>query len=637
MSRLVGGRYELGEEIGRGGMAQVHAAYDTRLGRRVAIKMLHAGRVGDRIFIARFRREAQAAASLAHPNIVAVFDSGEDIVETTNGTEVVPYIVMELVEGRTLSQLMHDDGDFTIDQALMVTEGVLQALGYSHAHGVVHRDIKPGNVMLTRDGAVKVMDFGIARGGAGDSTATMTQTQSVVGTAQYLSPEQARGLDVDGRSDLYSAGCLLFELVTGRPPFVGDSPLAIAYQHVGEDPATPSTYNPAINQDLDAVILHALIKDRERRYQNADAFIADVRAVRAGHPLSPAARATSEAAFTPTQSIAPAAVPEPVPAEPAPAQPTGPVTGPMPVVAPERRRNRLAWLLPLLLVLAAIGTALWWFNRPAAVVTKPVPNLISLNKAQAEAALKANGLTGKFTAAPNDKPKDTVYGQSPAPGTMLDEKVQVAVQLSLGPATVTVPDVRGMKVSSARVSLEALGLFKAGEQEVDSATVPQGSVVRTDPDTGRAVPAGSGITLYVSSGKITVPDVVGQSKDDAAAVIQKAGLRVGYEVQRTAQADAGTVLSQDPKGTSVPPGTKVTLVIAAPIVPTTVYVTTTTTVPAPDPTTPAPDPTTANPQPSTTRTPHRPRPSETVTPTTDTGPDPDSTDSTPTPQATPTG
>ncbi len=272
--RVLGGRYEVGELIGRGGMADVHLGHDTRLGRQVAIKMLRSDLARDANFLLRFRREAQSAAGLNHPAIVAIFDSGEDdsVVEGPNGTRTtLPYIVMEFVDGETLRQQLSKRKQFEPAEAIRVTEGILDALAYSHRMGIVHRDIKPANVMITSSGHVKVMDFGIARAIA-DTAATMTQTQSVVGTAQYLSPEQAQGQTVDERSDLYSTGCLLFELLAGRPPFTGDSPVAIAYQHVGELPQPPSVFNDAVGGDLDAVNLHALAKDREARYQNASAF-----------------------------------------------------------------------------------------------------------------------------------------------------------------------------------------------------------------------------------------------------------------------------------------------------------------------------------------------------------------------------
>ena len=244
--RRLGDRYELGPVLGRGGMAEVHMARDIRLGRTVAVKMLRVDLARDPSFQARFRREAQSAASLNHPSIVAVYDTGEDIIDGLS----LPYIVMEYVDGSTLRELLQSGRRLLPERAMEITAGVLQALEYSHRNGIVHRDIKPGNVMLTRSGAVKVMDFGIARAVA-DTSATMTQTAAVIGTAQYLSPEQARGESVDARSDLYSTGCLLYELLTGRPPFVGDSPVSVAYQHVREDPVPPSQLDPELTPVID--------------------------------------------------------------------------------------------------------------------------------------------------------------------------------------------------------------------------------------------------------------------------------------------------------------------------------------------------------------------------------------------------
>src|SRR3954449_4149362 len=283
--RLLGGRYEVGEVLGRGGMAEVHRGRDTRLGRTVAVKVLRSDLARDPTFQARFRREAQSAAALNHPSVVAVYDSGED--RTSNGV-AAPYIVREHVEGRTLRELLSGGRTLPWQEALRITSGVLAALAYSHRAGIVHRDIKPANVMVTPQGDVKVMDFGIARAMA-DASATMTQTQAVIGTAQYLSPEQAQGLPVDARSDLYSTGCLLFELLTGRPPFVGESPVSVAYQHVGEKPQPPSSFNHDVPPPYDNITLHALEKKRENRYQSATEFRNDLIAAREGRPISPAA------------------------------------------------------------------------------------------------------------------------------------------------------------------------------------------------------------------------------------------------------------------------------------------------------------------------------------------------------------
>src|SRR5262245_34910495 len=302
--RLVGGRYELGGVLGRGGMAEVHMGRDVRLGRNVAVKTLRADLASDPTFQARFRREAQSAASLNHPAIVAVYDTGEDLL---NGTPL-PYIVMEYVDGTTLRELLQSGRRLLPERALEIVAGVLQALEYSHRNGIIHRDIKPGNVMLTRSGHVKVMDFGIARAVA-DVGATMTATAAVIGTAQYLSPEQAKGEHVDARSDIYSTGCLLYELLVGRPPFVGDSPVSVAYQHVREDPLPPSHFDPEVSPEIDAIVLKALAKNPENRYQSADEMRADIDRALDGRPVAaPAVMMASGTAGAATQVMQPTTV-----------------------------------------------------------------------------------------------------------------------------------------------------------------------------------------------------------------------------------------------------------------------------------------------------------------------------------------
>src|SRR5579864_9430001 len=279
--RLLGGRYELDGVVGRGGMAEVYRARDIRLDLIVGVKTLRDDLARDQTFQARFRREAQSAASLNNPSIVAVYDTGEDNL----GPEPVPYIVMEYVDGRTVRDLMRDDRRLLPERALEITDGVLRALDYSHRNGIVHRDIKPGNVMLTRTGDVKVMDFGIARA-VSDAQATMTQTAQVIGTAQYLSPEQARGERVDARSDLYSTVCLLYELLTGRSPITGDSPVAIAYQHVRENPVPPSRVDPEVPGWADAIVLKAMAKDPADRYQSAAEMRSDIQRAMSGYPVA---------------------------------------------------------------------------------------------------------------------------------------------------------------------------------------------------------------------------------------------------------------------------------------------------------------------------------------------------------------
>ena len=346
--RLLGGRYELDGVVGRGGMAEVYRARDIRLDRVVAVKTLREDLARDQTFQARFRREAQSAASLNHPSIVAVYDTGED----NHGPAPVPYIVMEYVDGRTVRDLMRADRRLLPERALEITDGVLRALDYSHRNGIVHRDIKPANVMVTRTGDIKVMDFGIARA-VSDAQATMTQTAQVIGTAQYLSPEQARGERVDARSDLYSTGCLLYELLTGRPPFTGDSPVAIAYQHVTENPVPPSRVDPEIPPWADAIVMKAMAKDPARRYQTAGEMRADIQRGLSGMPVN----APPTGAYQRTQRMGPSAMmaapggyggsTSAIPAY----QYGGPDDG-----YEEGRKSRWwLWLLGILVVLGAIG------------------------------------------------------------------------------------------------------------------------------------------------------------------------------------------------------------------------------------------------------------------------------------------
>jgi len=407
-TRLLGGRYQVGELIGRGGMAEVHAGHDTRLGRTVAIKMLRSDLARDPSFLARFRREAQSAAGLNHPAIVAVYDSGEDEdTESGGATVTLPYIVMEYVEGRTLREILNEVSVMEPDEAARVTEGVLDALSYSHRMGIVHRDIKPANVMLTPAGAIKVMDFGIARAIA-DTAATMTQTQSVIGTAQYLSPEQAQGNPVDARSDLYSAGCLLYELLTGRTPFVGDSPVSIAYQHVGQVPQPPSVYQPELSPDLDAVVLHSLVKDRDARYQDAAAFRSDLSAARGGRPISSAALKTAAGAALgaaglagdPTMTMAQAGA-QSDPTQVVEAQggkqhntASLPAIGRDPSQEPPKRHKATYVLLAVAVVAALVLVALAgkaMFGGAQAAPTLTVPSVISFTQEQAVAKLKSVG------------------------------------------------------------------------------------------------------------------------------------------------------------------------------------------------------------------------------------------------------
>src|SRR4051812_2551246 len=544
--RLLGGRYEVGEVLGRGGMAEVHRGRDTRLGRTVAVKLLRSDLARDPTFQARFRREAQSAAALNHPSVVAVYDSGEDA--SPDGV-AAPYIVMEHVQGRTLRELLSGGRTLPWQEALRITSGVLAALAYSHRAGIVHRDIKPANVMVTPQGDVKVMDFGIARAMA-DASATMTQTQAVIGTAQYLSPEQARGETVDARSDLYSTGCLLFELLTGRPPFVADSPVAVAYQHVGETPLAPSSFAPSVPQEVDAIVMHALVKDRAGRYQTADEFREDVDAVLSGRRVRAAAlgsvgagsAAAATEAFATTPAVAGTAATQAMPVlEPEPL---------LPEQDPEREEPRRfgLWVLLGLLLAALVAVLLLVLpglldRQPAAPQQVAVPQLVGRTVAEAQAALKQAGLTaGSSTEQPSDEvPDGAVISADPTDGAQVPPGTQVDLVVSSGPDTVDVPELAGRPQAEAERALEDAGLAVGDVSKVESTDRAKGEVVSSDPAAGDAVPPATKIDLEVASGKVTVPNVVGLSLVDATAALTEAKLTVDGTTYRDSTQPPNTV------------------------------------------------------------------------------------------------
>jgi eukaryotic-like serine/threonine-protein kinase len=567
-TRLLGGRYQVGALIGRGGMAEVHAGHDTRLGRTVAIKMLRSDLARDPMFLARFRREAQSAAGLNHPAIVAVYDSGEDEDEDSRGAKIaLPYIVMEYVEGRTLREILNETTVMDSAEAARVTEGVLDALSYSHRMGIVHRDIKPANVMLTPAGEVKVMDFGIARAIA-DTAATMTQTQSVIGTAQYLSPEQAQGKQVDARSDLYSAGCLLYELLTGRTPFVGDSPVSVAYQHVGQAPQPPSVFRPGLSADLDAVVLHSLVKDRDARYQDAAQFRADLAAARTGRPISSAARGTAAGAAVlagdPTQAMA---VADPTQVVGAQEEPKGPGALQDTDENPdedEPKHHKATYVLLAVAVIAAmvlIGLAAKSMFGDSAPPQVTVPPVTSLTQAEAIASLHSKGLLESVSTDTSEKPKGEVIAQKPQAGQKVPPKSTIAITVSSGPGKVAVPDVTGLTENAANTTIKEAGLLLGRVESVDDPNVDEGKVVETDPKAGSSVTAGSLVTLKVASGKVKVPDVVGDNRVDAQQKLTDAKLEYRTEFADSKEQE-GTVLVQTQRGQTVDVGTVITLTVA---------------------------------------------------------------------------
>jgi serine/threonine protein kinase len=525
---LLGGRYRLGDVIGRGGMAEVRHGTDARLGRDVAVKVLREDLARDPSFQARFRREAQSAASLDAPSVVAVYDTGED-------ERGVPYIVMEYVEGRTLRDVLTTEGRLLPQRALEITADVCSALEVAHAAGMVHRDIKPANVMLTSQGEVKVMDFGIARAAAG-SESTMTQTQAVIGTAAYLSPEQARGEHVDARSDIYSTGCLLYELITGTPPFVGDSPIAVAYQHVREDPIPPSDYDPSLSGDVDAVVLKAMAKNPANRYQSADEMREDLLRAVAGHPVhaTPVLVGSTTARTQYDDSG----------------------------VDHREPSRTLVWsLYGLLLVVVALGSgslvhALLGNDNN---LIKP-PGVVGLSQQDALRELAAAGLkVGKLVGAFDAKPVGTVLTQSPDKNFFIRRGGDVDLTVSRGVETTLVPGLVGRTQSEAEAAL-AQAKLRVRVVPRDG-NVPAGQVLDASPRPGTRLQAGAVVTLVVASGNVPVPDVRNTMQGPAVAALTGAGFGVGIRyVDSTVT--PGTVLTQAPAGGLAPRGSDVVLEVA---------------------------------------------------------------------------
>jgi serine/threonine-protein kinase len=571
--RRLGGRYELGQVLGRGGMAEVYLAHDTRLGRTVAVKTLRADLARDPSFQARFRREAQSAASLNHPAIVAVYDTGEDYIDGTS----IPYIVMEYVDGSTLRELLHSGRKLLPERAMEMTIGILQALEYSHRAGIVHRDIKPANVMLTRTGQVKVMDFGIARA-MGDSGMTMTQTSAVIGTAQYLSPEQAKGEQVDARSDLYSTGCLLYELLTVRPPFVGDSPVAVAYQHVREEPQPPSVFDSEITPEMDAIVLKALTKDPDYRYQSADEMRADIEACLDGQPVG-ATAAMGAVGYGGHPDDQQTAMLHP--------QNGGGQTSMLPPVnpddggygyddRPDRRRqsqgkNRTSTILLVLAgVLVLVGAILigkFFMDGSGGSDSFGAPNFVG--KTVPEAKLAAGNRDLKIDASkkePCDKfPKGEICSQNPAAGTQVKKNDTITVTVSTGAPKVAVPNVIDDKVEAARKKLEGPDYQFTVETELKESSADPGTVLDQDPISGKEVEKGSTITLTVAKKKTlsTVPDVSNKTCDEATKQLADNDLKASCTEEANDSVEPGKVFSQSlVAGSQAEPGSTVTLKVA---------------------------------------------------------------------------
>ena len=627
---LFDGRYRILKRIGSGGMADVYLAEDEVLGRRVAIKILNERHAGDDQFIERFRREAQSAAALSHPNVVAIYDRGE--------AEGTYYIAMELLDGRNLKELIVARGPAPPKIVVEYARQILAALAYSHRHTIVHRDIKPHNVVVDGDGRVKVADFGIARGGASQ----MTEVGSIVGTAQYLSPEQARGEPVDPRSDLYSLGIVMYELLTGSVPFTGDSPVEIAMKHLSATAPPPSEVREGVPRELDLVVMRALAKDPDDRYASAEEMDADLERIQRGLGVSPR---TTEAATA--VIAAPSAMPTMISNAPTRVQGTDTGYGAQPPVyydydEPPRRRPVWPWLLPILLL---IGTVVVGFvvyqqiqdqlndTKPIAVPnveglrtslavnqleerniqyeleegfsteqpkgfvydqnpeggkrisretdvvtlfiskgppTTEVPDVRGRSRDDAVAALTDAKLKSNVVKINSGAPVDTVIAQDPKPGDVVEEGTTVRINVSAGPKPIGVPSVLGQPYESAAAALQSAG-FAVARRDADS-NQPGGTVIDQTPAGGETAAKGATITLTVSKGPTTaaVPEVTSLDRDTAMATLRDAGFRAVVTQEDTADPSLdGVVLSQDPAGgTQAEPGARITIVVGRFVEPT---------------------------------------------------------------------
>ncbi|MEQ0561325.1 Stk1 family PASTA domain-containing Ser/Thr kinase [Amycolatopsis sp. NEAU-NG30] len=564
--RLLSNRYELGETLGYGGMSEVHHGHDVRLGREVAIKILRADLARDPQFQERFRREAQNAAALNHPAIVAVYDTGE--ANTEFGP--LPYIVMEYVEGRTLRDIVKTEGPMSQKRAMEVMADVCAALDFSHRHGIVHRDVKPANVMITKNGAVKVMDFGIARA-MHDGQASMTQTAAVIGTAQYLSPEQARGESVDARSDVYAAGCVLYELITGEPPFTGDSPVAVAYQHVREDPNPPSSVNPAVAPELDAVVLKALAKGPANRYQSAAEMRSDlVRTLSGQRPAAPMVMSEDER----TQVMnADRRQPQRYEeySEPDDEDPKA-----------KRRRRTIFAVLAAIFVLGSVLLIMWLSNafKSNDPTTVAIPDVLHQTVPQARETLNSKGFNGTIeqkqvtcsVPATDGNPSCTqddinrVIKIDPAVGVSVATDTKITLTVGVAPGKANVPDLKGKTRDQAQQALtDAKLVLDTSVEEVEVDDPSQAGLVQSQtPPAGSTVDQGSTVHIRVAKSKQMkqVPDYTGKPYSQAKTALEALGFTTKRVDQASDSVPKDSIITQQPNGGSVAVGSLITLTVS---------------------------------------------------------------------------
>ena len=529
--RTFGGRYAVLGPAGKGGMAEVYRARDELLGREVAVKVLAERLSADSTFVERFRREAQAAANLNHPNVVSLFDFGAD------GTTY--YIVMEFIDGKPLADIIKQEGPLMPERAAEIGADVARALERAHASQLVHRDIKPSNIMLNSSGQTKVTDFGIARALSGETEQTVTQTGMVIGTAAYLSPEQAQGAPVDQRSDIYSLGCVLYEMLGGRPPFSGDTPLSVAYRHVKEDPQPPSRVNPDVPEALDAIVMKALAKNPANRYQSATELREDLERFLAGQKVH----------ATPL-----------LPAEPTRTQ----VMSETAAMPPPTQKSRTGWWILAILLLLALP-ALAWFLLTSGGNDVEVPNLIGESQRAAERTLDDLGLNAKIDRQSDEAPKGQVIDQDPGAGGTVEEGGTVTLFVSSGPEPVVVPNLEGLKKKEAEEELEAADLQLGNVEKVFNSEVPEGEIFDQTPAPDEEVDPGSAVDVMVSAGEepVEVPSVVESSEEAAIAELDSFGLLYEVVTEPNDDYDEGIVFDQDPDaGTEVEPESVVTIYVS---------------------------------------------------------------------------